>query len=230
MGIHDERPGADGPPGTKLSVQSWSELLFHPSPVKPRPPVVTRGSVGLEPDSSPSSQIGVQVAVLDGADPGAAHSVRFDQYYCLPQQKDWTQSYAVMWDQIATDLGYLDRPGDVLLVVTYGLDANMPPTDRAVTLFKTAGSGSTLTRWLNTCFPGGHSDDPNVWTSAPCVYVLVGAFGNKQGEAVEVVQRGGQIAEVDLNVDLSRKTQDGRSAIGGRLPSPAGLESHPESH
>lgn len=196
----------------RLSIQSWSTNLPWPCWAEPRTPIVI-GSKIIKPTTPTTSPIGVQVTVLAGNDPVSAHAVQFNQYYTLPLADDWSSDYATMWDQIASDvLGTYDESGNILLVVTFGLDANMPPTDNAVALLRSAGSGNALTTWIDTCDPGSEIGSPGSWTGYPCVYAFVGAFGNEEGSSAEVVTRHDP-AQVNLTVYLYREAYDGQYTI-----------------
>lgn len=198
----------------RLSIESWSAQLPWPCRADPRTPIVI-GSKIIKPTTPITSPIGAQVTILAGNDPVSEHAVQFNQYYSLPLADDWSSNYATMWNQIASDvLGKYDQNGDILLLVTFGLDANMPPTDEAAALLKTAGSGNALTTWIDTCNPGSEVGTPGLWTGYPCVYAFVGAFGNEQGSSVEVVTRtGSNPAEVNLTVYLYREAYDGQYTI-----------------
>ncbi len=198
----------------RLSIQSWSTVLPWPCWAgEPRTPIVI-GSKIIKPATPTTSPIGAPVTVRAGNDPVSDHAVQFNQYYTLPLAGDWSSNYATMWDQIATDvLGTYDESGNILLVVTFGLDANMPPTDTAAALLKTAGSRQRADHLDgHTCDPGSEVGTPGLWTGYPCVYAFVGAFGNEQGSSVEVVVRQDP-AEVDLTVYLYREAYDGQYTI-----------------
>ncbi|MFD9138147.1 hypothetical protein ACFVZA_38235 [Streptomyces bottropensis] len=180
---------------------------------QPRPPIIILSGTPLQPREPAATPVGAQVVVLSGKAPLSEGGVRLNRYYSLAKEKSWYKTYGELWHQIAQDVAQHRTPGDILLLVTFGLDSNMPPTDEAVRQLRTAGSGRVLSDWINHCNPGSQVGNPYSWVDRPCVYAFAGVFGVDTDRAVEVYRPAKDSVEVDLNVYLYREAFGGQYTV-----------------
>jgi hypothetical protein len=197
----------------RASIQTASSRLIWPNQTNPKPPIVIVGSQ-LRPATPPKSPVGLQAIVLNGDDVTGPDAVVFDRFYTLPVQQEWVGTYRSMWDSFAQEVsGSYDAAGNILIVTTFGLDRNMPPTDDALALLETAGAGPVVNNWIRTCSPGSSLGQPGVWIGFPHNYAMLGVFGNPPGTAVESVTDDPGRAELDLQIHLYRERFDGQYTI-----------------
>lgn len=193
----------------RVWVQTTSSTVSWPNSVAPTPPILIVGKA-LKPATAPTSPVGLQAVVLSGDDVTSPDAVLFNRFYSMPKQQDWGSVYQTMWDSLTDDvLGSYDEPGNILVLATFGLDRDMPPTDEALSLLETAGAGDVLNTWVSTSDPGSKSGVNN-WVGQPHDYAIVGVFGRGPGTAVEAVVDADRIARLSLQVFLYRERYDGQ--------------------
>ena len=177
-------------PRLTISTQSQEEDWSGGNPPLPAaiPPVITLAGTLIKPEQAPASPAGFQLVILENngeaiTDPGA---ILFNQYYSIPPQGEWMDTYGHMYDQIAGDLEAFVGSGALFILASFGLDNNMPPTNDAYTQLSTAGAGDRLTFWENHSDPGSMVGNATAWVSYPADYILVSMFDSGPGSGIEV--------------------------------------------
>jgi hypothetical protein len=151
------------------------------------PPQITfNGNPFPQPAGGPPRfTTGYQVVVLDPAgnltDPSSIRSNRYVMLY--NDNGTWGTSYPWMYANVVKQVLTSGNPEQqIVIVASFGLDANMPPTADALGLFLKLGAGQQLQHWETSVDTGSQSGD---WVGFPANYVLVGAPEYSYGEATE---------------------------------------------
>jgi hypothetical protein len=184
-------------PQVEIAINTQSEPIPVPTTAPIVPTITINGNALSAASNQPFTASGWQVAVLDQAQdlttPAAVTSNRF-----ISLQADgnnwgyWEAMYSMMTTQLLTS----GNPGAQIVIVTsFGLDANLPPTNDALELLLTYGAGPQLQGWLTSEVDIG-SEGAN-WTNTPANYVFIGASGLSYGTGTEAFNIGtnGGIAE-----------------------------------
>jgi hypothetical protein len=159
-------------------VSSWNDQTTLPSIT------IDGNPVANEPQRPPTAS-GWQVVVLDqAADLTSAAAVLSNRFVWLQQDNGawsyWEAMYSIMTTQILTSG---NTGSQIVLVASYALDVNIPPTNDALELLLTYGAGPQLQSWLTGGFDIG-SEGGN-WTNTPANYVFIGASGLGYGNGTE---------------------------------------------
>jgi len=179
----------------EIKIHTTSTIVHWPITEDPVLPAVRVGNSPLKGEGTVASPAGVQVVVLSGRNPS---TVQLNRYYSLPAQRHWYLTYMDMWNTIAGDVKPVAADHSILIVATFGIHANMPPTDAAATLLRRAGAGQELTQWIENCQPGSQSGNPTMWIDHPLAYAFVGVFVNTSS-AEKVSRSWNQAVTVDLD-------------------------------
>ncbi|MEU0472327.1 hypothetical protein [Streptomyces olivaceus] len=172
----------------KFDVQCRSQGVKWPDvdKVSPAPPDISIGGNPINHPSVASSPAGVQVVTLSGY---TAKDVQLNRYYCLRKERTWLDAWKDMWHEVTGDLKAYSRLGNILVVATFGLDSNMPPTDEAISQLRAAGAGDVLMKkWVERCDPGSRAGNPTSWVDHPRAYALVGKFGSEPNDGTEATE------------------------------------------
>lgn len=157
-------------------------------------PSITMGRQALKPAQTTTWPTGYQMVLLDVVGTIDPEDVRLNNYYQVDPKPggghSWMQSYVGIYQQMLHDILISVNTANYLLILaSYGLDNNMPPTDAFLQTLFSAGAGTTTQKWLTHCTPGSQPGDPKVWVSNPANYICVGYspsyFGLAKGELHE---------------------------------------------
>lgn len=137
----------------------------------------------LTPTPPPLHDRGFQMVVLDREKVGLA-GVLHNRYYSADGTS--VAAFSAMYDEIAADLARFDfeNTGLVLILASFGLSVDRPPSAKLVPHLRAAGSGDKLELWLERSQP---SRDPS---QAPLSYLLVGVPGMGTRTGVERLEVG----------------------------------------
>jgi hypothetical protein len=142
-------------------------------------PTITIGRL-IQPDKAPANGMGYQVVVLKG-DITKPESTIFNRYYSI-DANTWFNSFRNLYQEMATDLKQYNEEGNILILSSFNLNWDAPPTPDFLSLIRSAGAGEKITQWVSNSDPGSAVGNPiNV--------MLVGIFGQGTDTGVEFVQR-----------------------------------------
>jgi hypothetical protein len=122
--------------------------------------------------------------VFDAAgDPTNPASILSNEYLSLyAPDGQWGDTYQYLYAGIVRQIltsGNIEQ--QTVLVVSYGLDANMPPTTDALALLLGLGAGPQLQHWETSVDVGSEGG----YVGNPGNYVLVGGSQDGYGEGTE---------------------------------------------
>jgi hypothetical protein len=186
------------PTQVDVEITTSSQVIPNWQQLPPaQPPQITFNGNPLPPpkDSPPYQPVGAQVVVLDSSqDLTNAASIISNEYQIVANmQGSWYESYRWMWDGVATQImSSGDIEQQVLIVATFGVDANMQPTAASFEQFLGHGAGTQLQEWglLPSFSEGGD------YIVYPANYLLIGnsAYGYGEGfEAFAYTSQGGPL-------------------------------------
>jgi hypothetical protein len=163
---------------------SWPNL---PAPQFPK---ITLNGQPLPQPAVREVPSGFQVVVLDAAtDPTDPASILSNEYLVLYAPDGlWSETYQYMYAGIVNQVltsGNIDQ--QTVLVASYGLDANMPPTNDALGVLLGLGAGPQLQQWETTVDVGSEGG----YVATPGNYILVGGSDLGYGEGTEKFESPG---------------------------------------
>lgn len=113
----------------------------------------------------------------------------------------WSTSYVGMYSKIVRDVLITgDVNAQLVMLASYGLDANMPPSNDALAMFLELGAGSKLQYWETHCHPGKQGPGPDAYISEPANYVLIGYSSWSYGQGYEAFDYPGGGAQADTTL------------------------------
>jgi hypothetical protein len=174
-----------------FDVTTYSQTISSWQDPPQVPQITIDGTAVSGASNKPFTASGWQLVVLDSAQdlttPGAVLS---NQFVSLQQDNGnwglWEGMYAMATTQVLTS-GNVGM--QILIVASYGMDANIPPTNDALELFIQYGAGPELQSWLTNpnIDIGSESGD---WTGSPANYILIGASALGYGNGTEAFELG----------------------------------------
>lgn len=143
-------------------------------------PLIALGSQ-IKPPIEPVGQVGYQMVVLDRTNL-TPQGVVLNKYYMVRNGAYTYSDFSAMYGQMGADIrqGNYDNPNYVLVLASFGMPWNAPPTSSFYGLLRTAGGGSKLMKWME-------GTDPGSFNGANVVYILVGIFGLGPNTGVEIL-------------------------------------------
>jgi len=192
-------------PGQQVTVDISTVSQDMASPTQTgTPPTITMNGNAFPPPKGggPAFNSGVQVAVLDPSmDITSPSSIRSNQYIPVFEENgNWMSYYQWTWAAVVRQVLTSGNPEQqLILIATFGLDANMPPTSDALALFLQLGAGPQLQTWETTVDVGSQSGQ---WVAYPANYILVGNPGYGYGEATEAYGIAGQQSSVTTTAQV----------------------------
>ncbi len=182
----------DGTKDSSLNIyiKAQSQATKWPIEVSAIPPVITIGSQNITPSVPPTSPVGYQAVIL--ADPRySSQTILFNGYFNLDVSQSWYNNYRKMYDTMLNEIScsQYSVQNNVLILCSFGIGNNIPPTASMYEYLLTNGSGSNLTYWENHCDPGSQMSNPDWWMVLPVNYILVGRFGSGPVGSYEKYER-----------------------------------------
>jgi len=192
---------------TTSSVINWSPNSPNLPPAQP--PSITVNNLAITPSQPAYSPTGYQLVIFDITQtiPTPA-SIQLNTYISLyPNEgsNTWVSIYDCMYGQIITSLLGAGNPANQLVILaSYGLDANMGPDNDMWAMLLGYGAGEQLQNWLKSADTGSQVGNSTSWVSFPANYIFVGLGGIGYGHGNEIFQAAGSSNSVTtpLNVTL----------------------------
>jgi hypothetical protein len=178
-------------PQVTIDVTAYSQTMSSWEDPPQVPQITIDGTAVSGASNKPYTASGWQLIVLDSAkDLTTAGAVLSNQFISLQQDGGnwgmWEGMYAMLTTQLLTS----GNTGmQIVIVASYGMDANIPPTNDALELLLQYGAGPELQSWLTNpnIDIGSESGD---WTGYPANYILIGASALGYGNGTEAVELG----------------------------------------
>jgi hypothetical protein len=193
-------------PGEKVTVEiaTISQDMAQPAQTGQAPKITMNGNAFPAPKGGgPYSNTGVQLAVLDPTmDITSPAAIRTNQFIAVQSQNgSWMSSYHWTWAGVVRQLLTSGDPDQQLvLLATFGFDANMPPDSAALQLLMELGAGPQLQTWETTVDVGSQSGQ---WVAFPANYILIGNPSYGYGQATEEYGKAGQQSSVTTTASVT---------------------------
>lgn len=193
----------------EISMTTTSEVRKWNTGPPIAPPKITLNGVPVPSPTSPAyTAAGWQIVVMDAhKDWTKPDSILVNKYLLLTADgHDWHVKYPHMYTEM---LRYILTAGDVnsqlVLLVSYGLDANMSPPNDALAVLLELGAGAKLQSWVAHSVPGHQSPEPDSYVDDPANFALIGYSSWRYGQGHEAFDHpgGGGAAATTLTATLS---------------------------
>ena len=182
-----------GPTQVTVSISTQSQSMQFGSLPSPQVPKITLDGNPLPaPSQAPYWPSGFQVVVLDPAQditqPAAIVSNEYQQM--VVQDDNWGSWYQYMYTNIVKQIllsGNVQQ--QLVLIASFGLDLNAPPTNEGAELFLGLGADGQLQSWITDAVDAG-SQTGDYLTATPANYIISGTPGASYGDGDELFQTG----------------------------------------
>ncbi len=186
---------------TSEAIPNWNQ------PANP-PQITVNGNPLPAPAGPPTTASGYQVVVFDQTkDLTQPAAIMSNEYAPLLQDNgSWMDLWPAMYARIVTQLLTSGNPEtQIVIVSSYGLDANVPPTNDALAMLFTYGAGPQLQSWETGAVDIG--SEGGDWTSFPANYILIGASALGYGEGTEGLEfsAGGQPVKTTASAQFANE-------------------------
>lgn len=179
----------------EVVVTTSSQVMQYNQLPAAQPPKITMNGqqVGQIPQP-PSTPTGWQVLILDPTKdiktPAAVLSNVYILLYPASGSNFWMSTYQYMYTRMLRQrLISGNYEQQVVIIASFGLDANSPPTNDGMQLLLDYGAGPRLQYWETHVDVGSQVSNNNSWTSFPANYILVGVNSMGYGQGAEVFDR-----------------------------------------
>ena len=176
----------------EVSITTQSQQINFPWPPPPvaYPKITMNGQPFPTPPQGGNAPTGWQVVVLDQSKDITTPAAILANLYvnAFPQNgNSWMSTYQYMYSRTVRTLLTSGNPGNqILFLVSFGLDNNMPPTNDGFQRFIDYGAGAPLQQWATHCDTGSQVGNNTSWTSFPASYILIGAESFSYGQGKEI--------------------------------------------
>jgi hypothetical protein len=177
-------------PQVEIAVSTQSEPIPNAQQPAVVPNITLNGTPFPAPSNKAYSPSGWQVAVLDSAqDLTQPEAVLSNLYIPLQEDNGTWGDWEAMYDDMVTQVFTSGNVGmQIVIVTSYGMDANLPPTNDGLEMVLGYGAGPQVQAWLNT--PLDIGSEGGDWTGTPANYILIGASGLAYGNGTETFNMG----------------------------------------
>lgn len=181
-----------GPTEVTIDITTQAQVMEFGNLPAPQTPTITLNGNPLPAPQAPWLPSGYQVVVLDPAqDITQPSAVVTNEYELMIVEDDnWGSYYQYMYANILTQLltsGNVQQ--QLVIVASFGLDANAPPTNDGCAAFLQLGADGQLQQWINGVDRGSQSG--NYLCGNPANYILVGSTARSYGEGKETFETAG---------------------------------------
>ena len=179
-----------GPTEVTIEITTLAEVMEFSNLPAPQPPKITLDGNALPtPSSPPGLPSGFQVVVFDPAQDITQPAAIVSNEYQIMIQVDnqWGSWYQYMYENIIRQILTSGNVQQQLVVIaSFGLDANAPPTNTGCERFLDLGADSQLQSWINGVDAGSQGGD--YLCGFPANYILVGNPSLSYGDGSEVYE------------------------------------------
>lgn len=191
------------PSTAEFVIETTSEQVSEWGPNGTAPTITVNGQPFAQLDRQPWGPSGFQVVVLNAAgDLTSSDNILLNTYIvCQNDGGSWMSMYPYMYSGIVNavlNAGNIDL--QLLLIASFGLDLDMPPTNDGLEFLLTRGAGPGLQQWDSTPDAGSQGGG---WVGQPASYILVGGSSYGYGGGTETfVYNNDNPANATLTVTL----------------------------
>lgn len=201
----------------EVVVSSSSQVMQYNQLPPAQPPKITmNGQQVGQIAQAPNMPTGWQVLILDPSKdmktPAAVLSNAYIQLYPASGSNFWMSTYQYMYSRmLRQSLVSGNFEQQVVIIASFGLDANTPPTNDGMGFLLDYGAGPQLQYWETHVDIGSQVSNNTSWTSFPANYLFVGASSMGYGQAAEVFERATSSSPVQstLTTTLTNFTESG---------------------
>jgi hypothetical protein len=201
----------------RLTVFTSSSEINWPYVTNPVTPTITLGQQ-LLPEKPAATACGYQAIILDSAKLNDPSAVLFNRYFTLANVHNWMSSYTDMYNEMITEMkeSGLVKDGNVLVLVSFGMDNNMPPTNQVFGFLESSGAGDGIVNWINHCDPGSQVGNDYSWIAYPVNYVLVGMFNSGPSTGIEYFDSTFSSSTINASLEIYfyRESYNGSYTLG----------------
>jgi hypothetical protein len=178
-----------------LEIKTSSQVINYPWPqTPPAYPQITMNGAAL-PKPGGNAPTGYQVVVLDSSQdittPGAIVSNQAVTVFPTSGSNSWMSTYQYVYSRMVRQILTSGNPGSQLIIVaSFGMDNNMPPTNDAFGKLVDYGAGPQLQKWATHCDTGSQVGNSTSWVSFPTNYIFVGREFFSYGQGSEAYATG----------------------------------------
>jgi hypothetical protein len=195
----------------EVAITTTSQVMeFRNLPAAQPPQITMDGKPVAQIPQKPSGPTGWQVLILDPTkditSPAAILANRYILLFPASGSNFWMSTYGSMYSgMIRQSLISGNYEQQILIVASFGLDANTSPTNDGMHLLLDYGAGPQLQYWETHVDVGSQVANGNSWTSFPANYIFVGSSSLSYGQGAEVFERasGGPSVKTTLNTTLT---------------------------
>jgi hypothetical protein len=200
----------------EVVVTTTSQVMQYNQLPPAQPPKITmNGQPVGQIAQPPNIPTGWQVLILDPTKdmktPAAVLSNVYIQLYPAPSSNFWTSTYQFMYTRMLRQRlisGNFEQ--QTVIIASFGLDVNTPPTNDGMGLLLDYGAGAQLQTWETHCNAGSQVGNNTSWTSFPTNYILVGSSSWSYGQGAELFERAsGNSVQSTLTTTLTNFTETG---------------------
>ena len=188
-----------------LEITTQSQAMNYNTPAQP-PQITMNGTPIPSPANPPNSPTGYQIVIINSAEdytnPASILTNEYIQLFPQDGTTWWASTYQYMYAQLLfAQLSAGNVEQQLVIIASYGLDNNMPPTNDGYQMFLGIGAGATLQNWETHC-DAGSMGGPTNWVNQPANYILVGLSSNGYGQGYEKQEAGTSSIQSTLSVTL----------------------------
>ena len=194
----------------EVSITTASQVMQYNSLPPAQVPKITMNGKPVAQMQAPNMPTGWQVLILDPTkditSPAAILSNRYITLYPASGSNFWMSTYQYMYTgMVRQQLISGNFEQQIVIVASFGLDANTPPTSDAMRLLLEYGAGQQLQTWETHVDVGSQVSNNNSWTSFPANYIFVGLSSLSYGQGAEIWERATSSAPIQstLNTTLT---------------------------
>ena len=200
----------------EVSITTTSQVMqYHSLPPAQPPKITMNGRPVGQIAQNPNMPTGWQILILDPTkDITSPASILCNKYLLLFPAQDtnfWMSTYQYLYSgMVRQQLISGNFEQQILILASFGLDANTPPTNDAMHLLLDYGAGPQLQTWETTVNVGSQVANNNSWTSFPANYVFVGSSSLSYGQGAEIFQKAsGPSVQTTLQTTLTNFVSEG---------------------
>ena len=179
----------------EVSITTTSAFRTYTQGPPISPPKITMNGNPLPPPKSPAMMAtGMQLVVLDAhKDMTKPESIIRNEYiHFRADRGQWSGTYVWDWSQMVRHVLLSgDVNAQIVFLATYGIDANMTPTNEVIQTLFELGAGTKLQYWGCSSIPGKQPETPGGWVDNPANYVLIGYSSYRYDQGYEAYDNPG---------------------------------------
>lgn len=201
----------------EVVVTTSSQVMqFNQLPPAQPPKITMNGQQVGQIAQPPYMPTGWQMLILDPTKdmktPAAVLSNVYIQLTPASGSNSWMSTYQFMYNRMLRQRlisGNFEQ--QIVILASFGLDANTPPTNDAMGLLLEYGAGPRLQYWETHVDIGSQVGNNTSWTSFPANYIFVGSSSWSYGQGAEVFDRATSSSPVQstLTTTLTNFTESG---------------------